>query len=74
MVHTIPLLRQAESVGDPKRREDLERSDAELTAFSEEQLLQADLDYLAGQKRRDQQRITLLHEIELNELRCRGGL
>ena len=46
-----------------EQRDQCAFNDAELEAAR----IQADLDYLAGQKRRDATRIALLHELELRE-------
>lgn len=42
--------------------------------FSEQELLQADLDYLARQRERMEQRVRIAHEDDLLQLRIRGGL
>lgn len=42
--------------------------------FTEDELVAADLEYLASQARRERNMIAMLHEQELNELRARGGL
>lgn len=53
---------------DSYARLDAERADAlDQDDAMEAARIQADLDYLAGQKRRDATRIALLHELELRE-------
>lgn len=65
-------LLEAAAREDKQRREDLDREDGRM--FSEQELIAADIDYLNSQRERERQRIVLLHELELNELRCRGGM
>jgi len=42
--------------------------------FSEAELLQADLDYLAGQRRRYAERLRIAHEEDVQQIWIRGGL
>lgn len=44
------------------------------SGFTEADLIDADLRYLASQQQREADRVRFLHEQEINTLRARGGL